>query len=160
MHKCIHIQEAKNFSRSFYIGHKFFNNMHWDITELCPFENGWVNFIVFKSELQSKKWYIFNQLHLFWNSVIFSKDVIFKKIQNSEKKLTGSELNKIKYHIKWPKILQKNYLFVIFYKTETCKVSKFLLLSNLDCKKYIYANKIPFYLSRSSFKAKLFCRIF
>ena len=29
----------------------------------------------------------------------------FKKIQNGEKKLTGSELNKIKYHIKWPKIL-------------------------------------------------------
>ena len=64
----------------------------------------------------------------------------FKKIQNGEKKLTGSELKKIKYQIKWPKIYQKNYLCVILYKTETCKVSKFLLLSNLDCKKYIYAN--------------------
>ena len=62
----------------------------------------------------------------------------FKKIQNGEKKLTGSELNKIKYQIKWPKIYQKNYLCVILYKTETCKESKFLLLSNLDCKIYIY----------------------
>ena len=83
----------------------------------------------------------------------------FKSNKMENKELTGSELNKIKYHIKWPKILQNNYLFVIFYKTETRKVSKFLLLSNLDCKKYIYANKILFYLSRSSFKAKLFCRI-
>ena len=58
----------------------------------------------------------------------------FKKIQNGEKKLTGSELKKIKYQIKWPKIYQKNYLCVILYKTETCKESKFLLLSNLDCK--------------------------
>lgn len=84
----------------------------------------------------------------------------FKKIQNGEKKLTGSELKKIKYQIKWPKIYQKNYLCVILYKTETCKESKFLLLSNLDCKKYIYAIKIPFNLSRSRFKDKLFCRIF
>ena len=79
----------------------------------------------------------------------------FKKIQNGEKKLTGSELNKIKYHIKWPKNFQKNYLFVILCKTETSKVSKFLLLSNLDYKSYIYAIKIPFNLSRSSFKDNL-----
>ena len=65
----------------------------------------------------------------------------FKKIQNGEKKLTGSELNKIKYHIKWPKIHQKNYIFVILYKTETCKESKFLLLSNLDCKNIYMSSK-------------------
>ena len=65
----------------------------------------------------------------------------FKKIQNGEKKLTGSELNKIKYQIKWPKIYQKNYLCVILYKTETCKESKFLLLSNLDCKKIYMPSK-------------------
>ena len=56
-------------------------------------------------------------------------------------------MNKIKYHINWPEILQKKYyLFVILYKTETYKVSKFLLLSNLDCKSYIYAIRIQFNL--------------
>ena len=47
-----------------------------------------------------------------------------QKIQNGEKKLTGNELKKIKYQIKWPKIHQKNYLFVVLYKIETwCKES-------------------------------------
>ena len=38
----------------------------------------------------------------------FLRMLSFKKIQNGEKKLTGSELKKIKYHKKWAKILQKN----------------------------------------------------
>ena len=62
----------------------------------------------------------------------------------AKKKYTGSELNKIKYQIKWPKIHQKNYLFVILFKTETCKESKFLLLSNLDCKNIHMPSKVHF----------------
>ena len=157
MHKCIHIEEAKNFFRSFYIGYNIFNNMYWDITELCPFENGWVNFIVLKANFKAIKWYIFNQ---FWNSVIFSKDVIFQKNTKWRKKIDRKWVEKNKVSNKMAQKLSKKLLLRNFYKTETCKESKFLLLSNLDCKKYIYAIKVPFNLSRSRFKDKLFSRIF
>ena len=107
MHKCIHFEEAKHFFRSFYIWFKIVNNMHWDITELCPFENGWVNFIVLKANFKAIKWYILINYINFEIQLYFLRMLSFKKIQNGEKKLTGSELNKIKYQIKWPKIHQK-----------------------------------------------------
>ena len=52
--------------------------------------------------------------------------------------MIGNELNEIKYDIKSPKILQKITFLSFFYVTETCKVSKFLLLLNLDCQFSIY----------------------
>ena len=55
------------------------------------------------------------------------------------RQLTESESNKKKVSYKMAKnsSKKKKNLFVFLYKTETCKASKFLLLSNLDCKKYI-----------------------
>ena len=127
--------------------------------ELWPFENVWVNFIFLKRTSKQKSGTFFiNYINLSIQKYYLGM-LFFRKIQNGDKKLTGSELNKIKLQLDSPKFFKK-IIFCHSVLNRDMQGIKFLQLSNIDCQSYIYAIKNPFTLSRSSFKARLFCRIF
>jgi len=141
---CINVyisKKQKTFSGHFTSGLKFSIICIETLLSCVPLKMGGSSLLFLKANFKAKNGtFLINYIN-FEIQLYFLRMLSFKKIQNGEKKLTGSELNKIKYHIKWPKIHQKNYLFVILYKTETCKESKFLLLSNLDCKNIYMPSK-------------------